>query len=190
LVFANRLPLIDRCVMTLASRGIVEVVVRKQKRDGLYRTALVGYSRVEMVSPESIERRRSALGFYGKLGNEWMLRQGRRRSSFGLRGMLTYSKFITDLVFPGPAFGDYQRSDLVQNAGIGIDPYYALDFFLGQYWLLRWETRWTHHYRIGGKGFTPYYPGVGISLGMYDYTHSLGTTLQLHYRFAGRKGNH
>ncbi len=48
----------------------------------------------------------------------------------------------------------------------------------------------TRKYPSDGSRFTPYYPGVGISLGMYDYTHSLGTTLQLHYRFAGRKGNH
>jgi hypothetical protein len=189
LLFGNRLPAFDNSAMTLTNRGIVEVLFRQQKRERFYRTVMIGYSQVEIDSPESIERHENVIGFYGKIGNEWTLGQGKGRSKIGLRGMASYCRYTTDLVFPGPTFGDYLSTEVVHNVGIGFDPYYALDFFPGQRWMLRWETRWTQHYRLSGQGFTTYYPGVGVSLGMYDWIASLGTTLQLHYRFAGKKGS-
>jgi hypothetical protein len=184
--FANRVPLYDNS-MILTNRGIVEVILRKKKREGLYQTALLGYSQLEAYSPRSVERQQNMQGLYGKLGNEWTLGHRRRgHSTFGLRGLVTYCRYATDLVYPGPTFGDYRSRVEVNNMGVGIDPYYAFDVFVGPRWLLRWETRWTHHYRIFGKGYTPYYPGVGVAFGTYDLSASLGSTVQLHYRFQSR----
>ncbi|TDB58222.1 hypothetical protein [Arundinibacter roseus] len=186
LFFANKVPLDERR-MLLTNRGIVELTWRRQKRERSYQTALLGYSQVEVVSPKSVERRQNATGFYAKLGKEWSVGKGKAQSQLGLRAMMTYCRYSTELLYPGPTFGDYKSLDVVHNIGIGIDPYYALDFSLNQQWLLRWETRLAHHYRIAGKGYTPYYPGVGFSPGLYNYIISPGTTLQIHYRFHGRK---
>lgn len=182
LLFGNKMPL-NEGRMSLTNRGIVEVIWRRQRRERVYQTALLGYSWVEIASPKSVERHQIASGFYGKFGKERILGQGKGRSKVGFRAMATYCRYTTHLVYPGPTFGDYRNSDLVHNVGIGLEPYYALDFPLGPHGVLRWETRWPQHYRVLGKGYTPYYPGVGISLGLYDYNASLGTTLQIHYRF-------
>lgn len=48
-------------------------------------------------------------------------------------------------------------------------------------------TPFSLHYRLAGVGDTPYYPVVGIVFDSYDPIASFGTTLQLHYRFAGKK---
>ena len=186
LFFANKVPL-DEGRMLLTNRGIVEVMWRRQQGERSYHTALLGYSQVEAVSPKDVERRQNSTGFYGKLGKEWAVGKRKVHSHFGLRAVVSYCRSTTDLVFPGPTFGDYVSSDVVHNIGAGIDAYYGLDFALGQHWLLRWETRMSNHYRIAGKGYVNYYPGVGYPLGLYHYTISPGTTLQLHRRFRSKK---
>ncbi len=183
LVFNNDLPLPSSQSARLHNRGIVEVVLGGEISDNFYWNGLAGFIKAEVTDLESIARRQEVVGWYGKGGVEWALGQRKRHSKLGIRGMLTYTGYATDLLYKGPSFGDYQTRDVVNNFGVGFEPYYAYDFFLGPRWLLRWETRWSHHLRVVGKGETPYYPGVGVSFGLYDYVVSGGNTLQLHYRF-------
>lgn len=182
-LFGNNIPIPTSESARLHNRGIAEIILRKQARDKMYWVGLVGISKVEISDPEGIERRQEITGLYGKGGAEWALGQKKGHSKFGIRGMLTYCQSISELVYEGPAFGDYRSTRVVNNFGIGFEPYYAFDFFLGPSWVLRWETRWSHHQRVVGKGFTPYYPGAGVSFGYYNFVVSGGTTLQLHYRF-------
>ncbi len=167
----------------LQNKGIVEVIFRSGTENRGYWNGMLGFTHAEVTDPERVERRQDMRGWYGKGGYEWVLGGRKARSNFGVRGVATYSRYTNTLLFEGPAFGDYRGVDVVDNVGLGFEPYYALDFSLGSNWMLRWETRWSHHTRILGSGFTPYYPGVGVSFGLYDYIVSAGTTLQLHYRF-------
>lgn len=172
----------DRPSARVHTRGTVELVFRNGNERKGYRTGMVGYARAVVDDPKGIERHQDITGWYGKGGYEWASGGRKARSMFGIRGIATYCRYTTDLRFKGPTFGDYEGSNIINNVGLGFEPYYALDLPLGARGMIRWETRWSHHFRIIGRGFTPYYPGVGLSLGFYNYVVSGGTTLQLHYR--------
>jgi len=179
----NPMPVPTSQSARLRNQGIVELALRKEASRGGYWVGLLGYAQAEITDPENIVRRQQIRGWYAKGGKELILGRNKGHSKLGVRGILTYVRTTNDLLYSGPTFGDYEFTDRVGNMGIGFEPYYAYDVFLGPRWLLRWETRWSHHIRLIGKGDTPYYPGAGVSFGFYNYVVSGGTTFQLHYRF-------
>lgn len=188
LLIGNQLPRPLYRATTMENQGIVEIMARKQTSANQYLTVLVGFARSEIEYTEKVETRDRVSGWYGKVGKEWVMGKA-DRSSIGLSGMATYCTYQTDYRFEGPVFGDYLGTGFTRNVGVGIESYLGYDIPLSPRFLLRWITRLSLHHRLAGVGDTPYYPGVGIVFDSYDPIVSFGTTLQLHYRFVGKKGD-
>lgn len=188
LLIGNQLPRPLYRATTMENQGIFEITARKQASAYQYMTVLVGFARSEIKYAEKVETKDRVLGWYGKVGKEWVVGKS-GRSTIGLSGMGTYCIYQTDYRFEGPVFGDYLGTGRTRNVGLGLETYFGYDILLSTQFMLRWITRLSFHHRLAGVGDTPYYPGVGIVFDSYDPIASFGTTFQLHYHFAGKKGS-
>ncbi|WP_247236037.1 hypothetical protein [Telluribacter sp. SYSU D00476] len=180
----NKAPVIEYANGTQRNRGIYEVTFRKRIDRYYHLTGLLGYTHLTINYPSGVEEANQINGWYLKAGRE-RATGDRQRTHFGILGIVTFCQYRTDLRYAGPTYGDYTERRLVNNIGVGAEPYFAFDFFPQSRWMLRWVTRLNYHYRLFGEGYTPYYPGIGIA-GGYHFTMSAGTSLQLHYQFRGR----
>ncbi|HEV7346804.1 hypothetical protein [Telluribacter sp.] len=180
----NKAPIISYDLGTQRNRGIYEITFRKKIDPYYHFVGLLGYTHLMISYPSGTEEANRINGWYLKAGRE-RATGNRQRTHFGLLGTATFCQYRTDLRYPGPTYGDYTEHRIINNLGVGIEPYFAFDFFPQSRWMLRWVTRLNFQYRLFGEGYTPYYPGLGITNG-YNLVTSGGTTLQLHYRFRAR----
>ncbi|GAB3170241.1 hypothetical protein [Telluribacter humicola] len=176
----NKAPIFIEDNGTQHDRLILEVALRKKIDEAHHAVALLGYTQLDVIHSRGTQDRNQIKGWYIKGGKERPMYEGGKQAHIGLLGMATFCQYHTYLRYSGPTYGDYTEHRLINNIGIGAEPYFAFDFFPDSRWMLRWVTRLNFHYRLFGEGYTPYYPGIGITTG-YNFTMSAGTTLQLHY---------
>lgn len=166
----------------ISDKVVFELAFRKKLDKYHHWVGLLGYAQGSIQYNSGARERSQFFGWYGKGGKESAVFSG-NHAKIGLLAIVTYGHYRTDLRYKSPTFGDYTESREIVNAGIGGEPYFAYDFFSDSRWVFRWISRISFHYRFGGEGSTPYYPGIGNIVGGYNLIFSGGTTLQLHYRF-------
>lgn len=166
----------------LRDKLVFELSFRKKLDKYHNWVGLLGYAQGDIQYNRGFRERSQFFGLYGKGGKEYSV-FSENHGNVGLLAIITYGRYHTDLRYKSPTFGDYTETREIVNVGIGAEPYFAYDFFPDSRWVLRWITRLSFHYRFGGEGSTPYYPGIGNIVGGYNLIFSGGTTLQLHYRF-------
>jgi len=105
LFLKNQIPVAISQTARLQNNGIIEVAFRKQADKGAYWVGLLGYTQAVVTDPESIARRQEIRGWYAKGGKEWTVGRRKEHSKIGLKGVVTYARFATDLLYEGPAFG-------------------------------------------------------------------------------------
>lgn len=184
----NEAPLLFDEYGTQKDRLILEIAGRMRRNETQNWVGQLGYTQLAIEYSKGIKEREEITGWYAKAGKERTLfKKGIYQGYIGYLGVLSYNRFLVDVRFPGPTYGDYTLQRLIQNAGIGVEPYLSFDLRGGSHWLLRWVTRLNFNYRLIGKEITEYYPGVGVRASTtYNYIVSGGTTLQLHYQWKGR----